>query len=198
MKVFIELTIIPNAEISPYFIWPKLYTQLHLSMVEIKDVNDQVLVGVSFPEYKVVENKDKKFAMLGSKLRLFAKDEAILAQLNLNKWLERLTDYVHIKSMSVVPEKATSHLIVSRYREPRNPEALARRFAKRHSISVEDALTRLKDYKQEFDVLPYIQLKSLTGGESFNLFILQNLVDKEKVGAFSTYGLSSVSTVPHW
>jgi CRISPR-associated endonuclease Csy4 len=198
MKFYIELTLIDNSELGVYDIWSKLYTQLHLAMVEMQDSNKHVPVGVSFPEYKIVENKDKKFAMLGSKLRLFAKDEAILAQLNLNKWLERLTDYVHIKSMSVVPEKATSHLIVNRYREPRNPEALARRFAKRHSISVEEALNRLKDYKQEFGVLPYIQLKSLTGGENFNLFISQKVVDKEKVGAFSTYGLSSETTVPHW
>lgn len=198
MKFYVEITLIDNLEITPYELWSKLYTQLHLAMVEIKDENNQAPIGVSFPEYRIVENKDKKFAMLGSKLRIFAKDEVSLTRANLSKWLERLTDYIHIKSISLVPEKATSHLIVSRYREPRNPEALARRFAQRHKVSLDDAINRLKNYKKEFEILPYIQLKSLSGGENFNLFISQKIVDKEKAGSFSTYGLSSTTTVPHW
>jgi len=33
MKVYQEITIIKTPEISPYFIWSKLYTQLHLALV---------------------------------------------------------------------------------------------------------------------------------------------------------------------
>lgn len=198
MKQYIELTIILNAEINLYFMWSKLYTQLHLSLVEMQDENGQVPIGVSFPEYKMGENKGKKFMLLGSKLRIFAKDEATLARLNLHKWLVRLEDYVHIKNTKQVPENVQSHLIVNRYRPRPNAELIARRYSKRHDISLEEALERLKGYEQKWEPLPYIQLKSLSGKQEFSLCVSQKTVDTEKEGMFSTYGLSSQTTVPHW
>lgn len=60
MHHYIELTLIKDSEISPYFIWSKLYTQLHLAFVEQKDANEQIPYGVSFPEYKSVEVKGKQ------------------------------------------------------------------------------------------------------------------------------------------
>ena len=85
MHYYIELTLIKDSEISPYFIWSKLYTQLHLALVEMQDTNAQVPIGVSFPEYNVGESKGKKLMLLGSKLRIFAQDEATLTKLNLPK-----------------------------------------------------------------------------------------------------------------
>ena len=200
MKYYIELTLIDFSEMPFSALWSKLYIQLHLAMVEMQDSNNQAPVGVNFPEYKVIERKKKNFVILGSKLRLFAKDEATLAKLKLDKWLERLTDYIHIRSISSVPEKITGHLIVSRYHFPPSPENIAKRYATRHGISFEDALERLDEYKQDAEEFrfPYIQLKSLSGNKNFNLFISQKLVEVEKEGAFSTYGLSSEVTVPHW
>ena len=207
MHYYIELKLIKDSEISPYFIWSKLYTQLHLALVEMQDANAQVPIGVSFPEYKVGESKGKAFMLLGSKLRIFAQDEATLSKLNLPKWLARLEDYIHIKSIQLVPENVQNHLVVSRYRPKSNIELVARRIVKRKQFTLDlaiaylntvDEAKKLKGYKQNWEPFPYIQLKSLSGKQDFSLCISQTTVDEMKGGVFSTYGLSSQSTVPHW
>ena len=197
MDYYIELTLIKDSEISPYFIWSKLYTQLHLAFVEQKDANEQIPYGVSFPEYKVFESKGKKVMLLGSKLRVFANSQQELQALGLDQWLERLSDYVHIKSCKQV-EGVSHYLTVSRYRPRPSQENLARRYARRHAVTVEDALNRLEGYEQSMEPYPYVQMKSLSGGSEFSLCINQQIVEKPALGKFSTYGLSASSTVPHW
>jgi CRISPR-associated endonuclease Csy4 len=197
MNHYIELTLIKDSEISPYFIWSKLYTQLHLAFVEQKDANEQIPYGVSFPEFKTVETKGKRMMLLGSKLRVFAESLQQLEKLNLDKWLARLTDYVHVKSPRQV-QNTTQHVTVNRFRSRPNPESLARRYARRHGVSVADALKRLEGYERNLEPYPFIQLKSLSGGGEFALSINQQLAEKAVAGKFSTYGLSSTSTVPHW
>lgn len=197
MDYYIELTLIKDSEISPYFIWSKLYTQLHLAFVEQKDANEQVPYGVSFPEYKSTQMKDKQIMLLGSKLRVFANSADELQKLDLDKWLARLTDYVHVKSPKRV-ENVTHYLTVNRYRPQASAENLARRYARRHGVSLEDALKRLEGFKQKLEPFPYIQLKSLSGAREFSLCIKQTTKAQPNIGKFSTYGLSTTSTVPHW
>ena len=89
MQHYIDITLLPNDEIGHYFLWGKLYQQVHLALVE----QEQGQVGVSFPEYS------KSQPRLGRKLRLFAINEQGLKQLDLSKWLTRLLDYCHISSI---------------------------------------------------------------------------------------------------
>jgi CRISPR-associated endonuclease Csy4 len=204
MDYYIELTLIKDSEISPYFIWSKLYTQLHLAFVELKDANEQIPYGVSFPEYKTIENKGKRVMLLGSKLRVFANSADELQKLDLDKWLARLTDYVHVKSPKQV-ENVTQYLTVNRYRPKPNIEHVARRYARRKEVTFEQAITHLTQvendlngYAPKHEPYPYIQLKSLSGDREFSLCLNQHVVEKPAVGKFSTYGLSATSTVPHW
>lgn len=221
MRFYQEITIIKTPEISPYFIWSKLYTQLHLALVEQQNPDNRVDIGVSFPEYICKEKEGKDFAKLGSKLRVFANSEQELQQLNLNKWLERLTDYVHIKSIQPVPETVNSYLIVKRYRAITNLVRLTRRFMRRESkrtgrvISFEEA-QRIQNQrfvdKQKITLdaakahysnpvvkdFPYIKMKSLSGEKEFSLLINQQQAEHQQQGTFSTYGLSSHATVPSW
>ena len=207
MKFYIELTVIDSTDISFSTAWSKLYTQLHLALVEMQDANAQVPIGVSFSEYKVGESKGKSFMLIGCKLRIFAKDEATLTKLNLPQWLARLEDYVHIKSIKPVPENVQNHLVVKRYRPGANIDLVARRIVKRKQITSKQAMEYLntidkakdlKGYEQNWEPFPYIQLKSLSGKQNFSLCISQITVNESKGGMFSTYGLSNQSTVPHW
>lgn len=197
MHYYQELTLIKDSEISPYFIWSKLYTQLHLAFVEQKDANEQVPYGVSFPEYIITEAKGKQLTLLGSKLRVFADSAQALTQLNLDKWLERLTDYVHIKSAKPV-ETAKQYLVVNRYRPKPEIEKVAERFARHKGISFQEALLHCQQHKKGWEDYPYIQLKSLSGDHEFSLCVKQTVVEQAVHGKFSTYGLSGKSTVPHW
>lgn len=203
MDYYIELTLIKDSEISPYFIWSKLYTQLHLAFVEQKDANEQIPYGVSFPEYKSAEIKGKQIMLLGSKLRVFANSVEELQKLDLDRWLARLTDYVHIKSAKPV-ENVTQYLTVNRYRPKPNVEKVAERFARHKGITFKEALQHCQQYKKGWQDYPYIQTKSLStkpeagSGREFSLCIKQTAVEQANTGKFSTYGLSATSTVPHW
>lgn len=203
MFYYIEITIIPNEEIPTYDIWPRLYTQLHLALVETKDIRNQVSVGISFPQYKADKTGGKVMYCLGSKLRVIANSLDELQQLNLDKWLARLTDYVHVKSPKQV-EGVTQYLTVNRYRPKPNVEKVAKRFAKHKSIPFEEALQHCQQHKKGWQDFPYVQMKSLStkteegGGREFSLCINQSVAEKANQGKFSCYGLSATSTVPHW
>ena len=200
MKFFQEITLIDQAEISPYFIWSKLYTQLHIGLAEIKDANEKVNIGLSFPKY-IYEQGDeaKKLKVhLGDKLRIFAETQAELEKLNISNWLERLTDYLHITSIREVPEaKISGYATYSRKQVKTNAERLARHRVKRGDIGFDEALARYSNVVTTTD-LPYIQMKSLTSDKSFKLFIEKKSATKSETQVFSTYGLSSVSTVPEF
>ncbi len=200
MKFYQEITLIDQAEISPYFIWSKLYTQLHIALAEHKDANEKVNIGISFPKYIYEQGNETKTSKvhLGNKLRIFAKDQADLEKLNISKWLERLTDYVHIKSISEIPEKAIKGYSTYRRKQVKtNAERLARHRIKRGDIGFDEALARYSNVVKTTD-LPYIQLKSLTSDKSFKLFIEKKNAEKSETQVFSTYGLSSESSVPEF
>lgn len=223
MRFYQEITIIKTPDISPYFIWSKLYTQLHLALVEQQKPDRTVDIGVSFPEYHCFEKDGKNIAALGTKLRVFAYSQAAVEQLNLPNWLSRLADYIHITSIKPVPSQVREYLQVTRYRPNMNLEKLTRRFMQRESkrlnkeISFEEAkqiqnqrfvekangrisLEEAKAHYSNPEVkdLPFIKIKSLSGEQEFSLLINQQLAESPQQGSFSTYGLSSAATVPHW
>jgi CRISPR-associated endonuclease Csy4 len=194
MKYYIEITLLDNPDYGIYELWGKLYAQLHLALVEIQHSPGKVNIGVSFPEYI----QHKNYSIIGSKLRLFAPDEATLNQLDLTKWLEHLKNYIHYTSLRQVPEQVHSYAIFQRYQLKTNRERLARRYVKRHGLTAETALAHYKNFKEERCELPYIRLKSLTNANPFNLFIEKKLANGLINQGFGTYGLSSVSSTPEF
>lgn len=220
MRFYQEITLVETFEVTPYFIWSKLYTQLHLALVEQQNPDKTVNFGVSFPNY-INSNKDGTVRRtLGNKLRVFADSYEALQRLNLYKWLERLSDYVHIKGIRAVPEHLNGHLLVKRYRADFNLDRLTRRFMRRESIRTGTEISFLRarelqnqrhDENRKLGVLeqkgglkaraqdfPFIKLRSLSGSREFSLQIEQIVTNEAKAGVFSTYGLSSQATVPHW
>lgn len=194
MKHYIEITLLPNPEVDVHFLWSKAYLQLHLALVELKDANSLVPVGVSFAEYHAVD----QHCLLGSKLRVFAVDIETLERLNLNHWFNRLSDYVHISGIRAVPSEH-GQVVVSRIHAPANVGNLARRYAKRHGVSLEAALDVYKNYNPKPPTrLAFIKVKSLSSAHDFTLCITQSVNSTAVSGRYSTYGLSGTSTVPHW
>ncbi|MDV2485061.1 type I-F CRISPR-associated endoribonuclease Cas6/Csy4 [Acinetobacter towneri] len=204
MKFYQEITLIDQAEISPYFIWSKLYTQLHIALAEIKDDSDKVGIGASFPQYifeEKVENQKARIN-LGNKLRLFAQSEADLKKLDIRKWLERLEDYVHITSIREVPSDIKGYAIYKRKQVKTNAQRLARHRIKRGDIGFDEALARYSNVVTTTN-FPYIEMKSLSTSDQqnekrFKLFIEKQPAEKTETQVFSTYGLSSVSSVPEF
>lgn len=197
MKYYVELTLLPDADVSIYYLWERVYQQVHLALVEQKEANERVMIGASFPSYHLERHS------LGNKLRLFAETKDQLNALDLTRWLSRLTDYVHCKDLKEVPSELKGYGCFKRQFEKGTNESLARRRAKRLSISFETALAYFESDKErkksEKDVnhFPFITVKSLGSGEKYPLTI--ELVETDSLtmsDGFSTYGLSSKSSVP--
>lgn len=220
MNYYQELTILPNPEISPYFIWSKLFTQIHLALVEHAKATygEDVIhgnIGISFPDYAFEkEIKGKSVTSLGRRLRVFAKSPQELEELNVNQWLEKLSDYIHIKSIKNIPSEH-GFVTVSRARQIKNLDRIARRREKHQKISFEDAKANIiKNYAKmhgldmqkakrayenpKLKAYPYINMQSLEGKQRFSLELKQTPVTEANIGKFNTYGLSATSTVPHW
>lgn len=190
MKFYRELTLLPQEDINLYFIWQKLFQQIHLALAENKSTDKASAIGVAFPGYDAV-----KFA-LGTKLRLFAENEQLLAQMQCEKWLNRLSDYVHLSRIKPVPEKLAGHACFKHIKLKGNKEKLARRRAKRNGETLQQALVHFEDFEEQRSNLPYINMSSETNGQRFRLFIEKQVMGQPQTGLYSCYGLSNATTVP--
>lgn len=197
MNYYIELTIMDSPELTPYQIWSKLYTQLHLAFVEQQDDDGKIAYGVSFPQYRL--NADKQIGFLGFKVRIFAPTEQALQTLNLTKWLERLTDYVHMTSIRAVPQDKITGF--SQYYRviPKMPldERISHQAA-RHGVSLEAAAEHLKGYQTQATIEPFIRMPSQSTGHDFALRIGKKPTDGIGDGKFGTYGLGRSAGVPEF
>jgi CRISPR-associated endonuclease Csy4 len=194
MRFYLEITLLSNPEVGINFLWSKVFQQIHLGLVEMQDDQKRVPIGISFPDYVTGE----KYSLLGDKLRLFAQDEATLAQFNAAKWLLRLSDYVHCTSIRPVPEKVKGYAIYQRLQPKTNKERLARRYAKRHKTSYDEALQRYHDREAVSISTPFIRLKSLSNAQTFCIWVKKIAATGPQGKAFSTYGLSATATVPEF
>lgn len=189
MKYYLDITLLPDAEANLGFLWQKVYQQVHLALVENKIAENESAIAVSFPQYG-----DKEFP-LGNKLRLFAETQDQFKQLDMGKWLNRLTDYTHITSLKKVPLTVNKYACFKRKQFKSNLIKEAKRRAKYKNESLEMALAHFKHYQTETK-LPFISMKSLTKDEQFKLFIERDIFDKSKNGGFGCYGLSKGGLVP--
>ena len=190
MNNYVELTLTPDLETPLYYLWEKVFPQIHLALVENRLGENTSAVGVAFPEY------DADAFLLGSKLRLFAKDGQELEKLQLERWLNRLSDYMLISSIQPVPEQVEGYACFKHVKPKGSREKMARRRAKRNAESFEKALTHFEGYQEERSSLPFIHMHSDTTGHQFKLFIEQQIESQPQKGRFSCYGLSGGSTVP--
>ena len=212
MRYYQEMTLLPNPEVNIHFLWSKVLQQIHLGLVEMQNVDRHIPLGLSFPRYVLSE----KGGYMGDRCRLFSPDESALAQFDAVRWLSRLSDYVHCTGIRTVPEKLTGYATYKRVQPKTNPQRLARRYAKRHNLDLDSALNgtvKLRgegggaEYPTAFRYcdmpkpelgLPYIRLKSLSGGQSFCLWIEKTTAVQPVAGGFSCYGLSATATVPEF
>lgn len=200
MKYYQEITLLDSDEKSIYEIWSEVYMQLHIALADLKNKHAIDTIGVSLPNYRYEEKKGQTFAMLGNKLRIFAPSQKDLETLHLDNWLERLTDYVHVKRINEVGDKAKGHVVVRRYRH-KNVLKQAEAFAEHKGITLEAALIHCAKYKQDNKPYPYINLRSISNNQPYILSIIQEMVDNEVKGSFNSYGINNAAdtvTVPHW
>lgn len=194
MKFYLEITLLPNADIGSAFLWSKIFQQIHLGFVEVKNDDNSIPMGISFPEYNVNEKK----ITVGRKLRIFAEDEATLARFNIAKWLSRFSDYVHYTRIRPVPDKLLGYAIYRRWQPKVNKERLARRFARRHDLDYVSALLRYDSMTHRAIKTPFIRMRSLSREQDFCLWVNKTSTSDLSGGQFNCYGLSNTSSVPEF
>lgn len=190
MKYYIEITLLPSVEIGLYFLWQKVYQQIHLGFAAIKNSNGEIPIGISFPGY------DDKKNQLGNKLRLFAKDKQVFGELNIGRYLNRLLDYVHITQIRDVPDNVTEFAVFKRQQVKSSNTRLARRKAKRAGITFEQAFNMLNKFEEKRVKTPFINMQSQSSNKRFHLMILKQSTSQMIDGSFNCYGLSKTATVP--
>ena len=194
LRYYQQIDIYDDGEISPGFVWSRLFGLLHPRLVGLKDDEGLTPVGLSFPGY------GKERFPLGTSLRLFAPDKETLESLQTETLLEDYGDYLRVDSVREVPKTEKYARFYRQQFKNTNPERLARRYAKRHNISFEEALKHYQKLDTEAVVkankLPYIHLQSASTGQRHRLFIAKETVGEVVAGRFNTYGLSKTATIP--
>jgi len=134
-------------------------------------------------------------------LRLFAETEQQLQQFDAEKWLGRLRDYTHVKSIRSVPENV-NHFARFKRKQVKSPEKKAMRLAEHLQKPVDEVIKYRKQHELFNECkLPFIHMESQKETENgeknrFRLFIEQTLFDEPVSGTFDCYGLSKTATVP--
>lgn len=191
MEFYQEIILLPGPEIPLSFLWTRVFTQIHIAVVGQRNLDESVQFGFAFPQY--AERKG-----LGAKIRVFAVSKEQLEKLDLPTALRRLDDYVHVMHVRrIIPAKVKGYAVFSRYQPDGSVPTKARRFAKRHDVSVEEATQIIKQRHEDYRY-PFIQLKSETTQQHFCLFIRKHAGEVEEEPNFSSYGLSPTSALPEF
>ncbi len=182
MNYYIDIKLLPDAELSETFLMNKVYAKLHKILSDLRSNS----IGISFPNYR---------KLLGGVLRIHATKEN-LEQLQSLNWLSRLTDYCNISQITEIPEDIEGHRTVSRI-QSNMTESKLRRLIKRGSISSEEAKEyRAKMFQEGLDN-PYVELESSSNGHKYRRYIaFSELSDTPKLGEFDQFGLSKGATIP--
>ena len=189
MKYYIDIKLLGDTEITLGFIWQKIYAEIHLALVTHKDTENMVKVGLSFPHYMEI-------FPLGDTLRLLASTREELELLDIEDRLKKFSDYLLISEIKEVPTDIKSYATFSRKQFKSNPARLARRYAKRHNVTLEEALKVYEGVEGKETKLPYINIKSTSTKQFLKIFIERAEMGHEEIGKFNTFGLSKTSTIP--
>lgn len=181
MNYYIDIKVLADPEFEATTLLNALFAKLHRALAS----HGQGEIGISFPM------ADKS---LGEHIRLHG-TQAALMRLEQAEWLKGLRDYTDVSPSLAVPA-VTQHRVIKRVQAKSNVERVIRRALKR-GLSSAEADVRRENMKRRTLANPYLQIKSLSTGQEFRLFIDQGqLVTEPVAGAFSAYGLSDKATVP--
>ncbi|MGP9686911.1 type I-F CRISPR-associated endoribonuclease Cas6/Csy4 [Halomonas sp. AOP25-F1-15] len=187
MDHYIDIRLRPDPDFAPAMLMGALYNKLHRALFDLQAVD----VGVSFPGHK----HGVRARTLGDHLRLHS-TQARLQQLMSADWLTGMRDHSQVSEVIAAPAGA-QHINVARKQFNTGSESRAKRYAKRHDISADEArkiYAKLAERRIEF---PFVQINSRSTQQRFSLFIEHSKPAMSATkGEFSHYGLSPNATVP--
>lgn len=182
MDHYIEIRVLPDPEFSEETLMAALVAKLHRAFGQ-RGKSD---IGISFPEHGVKP---------GAVLRLHGHRQA-LNELESLAWRKGLSDFCAASAIQPVPA-VRQWRCVSRVQVKSSAQRLLRRSVKKGWLTEEEAQQRLLTMEEVRTDLPWLNLRSLSSGQSFRLFIRHgDVLCAPVAGTFSTYGLSATATIP--
>lgn len=179
MDHYIDIHVQPDPEFTAAQLLNALFAKLHRTLGQLADGK----IGISFP---------KVGKTLGECLRLHG-TAAALAALEQTSWLKGLRDYTEVFPCKTVPNRV-KYRTVRRVQYKSSAERLRRRSARKGWLTANEAEPVTVEQR---GTLPYLQLKSLSNGQMFFVFVEHGpLQDTPVAGRFSSYGLSAEATIP--
>ncbi len=181
MAHYIDIRILPDAEMRENVLLNKVYTKFHKALCNL-NAND---IGVSFPEYKI---------KLGRLLRIHGKAER-LTELQEMQWLAGLVGYCNISEIKPIPENTTFR-VISRIQATMSPAKYRRLLARGTITKKEQKQYKAKMFQKGLDN-PYLELESASTGKKYRRYLtFSDFLDKPVEGGFDWFGLSKTATVP--
>jgi len=182
---YLEISVRPDPEFTEPMLVSALLSKLHRALAELHSET----IGISFPEHTLSPRS------LGKTLRIHANATA-LDNLTNTQWLRGMRDHVFCTEIQPIPS-TVEYRTVSRRQFKTNVERLRRRRMKRKGESYEEAAAQIPVTVERNPNLPFATLRSLSTGQSFNLFVEHgDLLSEPASGSFSSYGLSNQATIP--
>ncbi len=134
-----------------------LYNKLHRALFDL----DANAIGVSFPLCK----HGVRARTLGGHLRLHG-TQASLEQLMAASWLTGMRDHVSVSDVVAVPADA-KHINVTRRQFNTGSPSRAKRYAKRHDVSENEARQIYAKVAERRIELPFVQINSRSTQQRF-------------------------------
>lgn len=182
MDYFLDIRVLPDPEFGEETLMAALFAKLHRALA----ARGQGDIGVSFPEVSLKP---------GPLLRLHGEESALYG-LEKTLWRKGLNDYCLSGAVMPVAE-IKGWRCVSRVQVKSSPERLMRRSVRKGWLTQDEADKRLRAMQEQSLTLPWLNMKSLSNGQMFPLFICHGeLLSQRVTGIFSSYGLSHTATIP--
>lgn len=181
-EYYLTIDLIESSDIGINFLLSKIFMQIHLALVEIKNISKDSNLALAFPQYNEFN--------VGRKLRIFADRENDLVLFKKIVRLNQYQDYLAISHINKVDiNKVEYYVSYTRYQPDASVYQKAKRFIKRHPEYTYESVFQFMKSKKLLVKIPYIKMKSLNNHNSFSLFIKCNKVENLKNGKVNSYGL---------
>lgn len=182
MEFYFQLQMIPQQELPAEILMADAFLLIHKAVAKLEENS----IGVSFPRFD---------RTLGDLIRLHG-SKASLEGLYHELIRCKIDDYTKLSQLLAVPSRC-EHRCVKRVQVKSSSERLRRRSLKKGWLTEENALVAIPEEREKRTHLPFLKMRSCSSRHPFRLFIEHGPILYEPLlGPFSSYGLSSKSTVP--
>ncbi len=183
---YIDIKILPNAEIPVATMMGELYTRLHHRLVQMR--TDQI--AVSFPQCR------EEPVTIGDTIRIIGPD-SVLRECTTGTWMKRFMDFARISDIQSVPDNVEWKNL-NKVRGARSVDSERRRYKKRFNVSDPDVIKKIPDRKIQPMNMPFLWVRSTSTGQNYPLFfrITKSAQDNQREWTFNSFGLSKTSEIP--